>query len=119
SKKVRLLVLCHSSFALDSTSLYYADDERHLVAVSFDSRNGTISGNARVIANLVAFQPSTYWSALTAATNGTLIYNTSAGPSLSVLTWMDRTGKQLAQVGEPAVQCNPTLSPDGSRVVVD
>jgi Tol biopolymer transport system component len=119
SKEVKLLVLCHSSFALDSTHLYYADDERHLVAVSFDSRSGTIFGNTRVIANLVAFQPSTYWAALTTASNSTLIYNTSAGPSLSVLTWMDRTGKQLAQVGEPAVQCNPNLSPDRSRVVVD
>ena len=32
---------------------------------------------------------------------------------------MDRTGKEVGQVGEPAVQFNPTLSPDGSRVAVD
>jgi eukaryotic-like serine/threonine-protein kinase len=118
-KEKRLVTLAHSSFALDTHHLFYADDERHLVAVGFDSGKATISGSTAVIANAVAFQPSTYWVALTAAANGTLIYNTSAGAVLSVLTWMDRTGKQLGQIGEPAVQCNPSLSPDGSRVAVD
>jgi len=48
-----------------------------------------------------------------------LIYNTSTGAALSALTWMDRSGKELGRIGEPAVMCNPTLSPDGSRVAVD
>jgi Tol biopolymer transport system component len=32
---------------------------------------------------------------------------------------MDRSGKQLGQIGAPAVQCNPTLSPDGTRIALD
>jgi Tol biopolymer transport system component len=32
---------------------------------------------------------------------------------------MDRSGKQLGQIGLPAVQCNPTISPDSARVAVD
>jgi Tol biopolymer transport system component len=72
-----------------------------------------------MIARSVGFQPSTYWVAVTASDNGTLIYNTSAGAALSALTWMDRTGKELGRIGDPAVMCNPTLSPDGSRVAVD
>jgi Tol biopolymer transport system component len=32
---------------------------------------------------------------------------------------MDRSGKELGKVGGPAIQCNPSLSPDGSRVAVD
>jgi hypothetical protein len=118
-KERKLVTLAHSSFAVDSNVLFYANDEQQLVAVAFDVNRATISGGTRVIANTVAFQPSTYWSALTAAENGTLIYNTSTGSALSALTWMDRSGKRLGQVGEPAVQCNPTLSPDGSRVAVD
>jgi Tol biopolymer transport system component len=74
---------------------------------------------AQVLSTLVGYQPSTFWAALTAAPNGLLIYNTSAGPTLSLLTWMDRTGKQLGRIGQPAIQCNPTLSPDGTRVAVD
>lgn len=118
-KERRLVTLGHSSFALDSDHLFFADDGQHLVALSFDSAKATVSGNVLAVANSVAFQPSTYWAALTASANGTLVYNTSAGASLSELTWMDRSGKQLGTVGGPAVQCNPMLSPDDSRVAVD
>ena len=115
----KLVTLAHSSFAIGSERLFYADDQRHLVSVALDTGNGTISGNTAVIANAVAAQPSTYWVALTTSTTGTLIYDTETGASLSALTWMDRAGKVLGRVGEAAVQCNPTLSPDGSRVAVD
>ena len=118
-KEKKLVTLAHSSLGLDSGHLYYADDERHLLSMPFDTSKAAITGSPVVIANAVGFQPSTYWVALTAAENGTLIYNTSAGAALSVLTWMDRAGKELGRIGEPAVMCNPTLSPDGSRFAVD
>jgi serine/threonine protein kinase/Tol biopolymer transport system component len=118
-REKELVTLAHSSFAIASDRLFYADDERHLVSVPFDAGNAKLAGSASVIANAVAFQPSTYWSALTAAANGTLIYNTATGGALSALTWMDRSGKEIGHIGEPAVECNPTLSPDGSRLAVD
>jgi eukaryotic-like serine/threonine-protein kinase len=118
-KERKLLTLAHSSFSLDSSHLFYADDERHLVSVAFDTSKAAVLGSPAMVANAVGFQPSTYWVALTAAENGTLIYNTSTGAALSELTWMDRAGKELARIGEPAVMCNPTLSPDGSRVALD
>src|ERR1700690_420926 len=118
-QEMKLVQLCHSSFGIDSKHLFYADDERHLVIAPFDSDKGVITGNSVQIANAVGFQPSTYWVALTVSQNGTLIYNTSTGATLSQLTWMDRTGKEAGRVSGPAVQFNPTLSPDGSRVAVD
>jgi Tol biopolymer transport system component len=118
-KERRMLILAHSSFSLDSSHLFFADEQRHLVSVAFDTTKAALLGNPVVVANAVGFQPSTYWAALTSAENGTLIYNTSTGASLSALTWMDRTGRELGRIGEPAVMCNPTLSPDGSRVAVD
>jgi eukaryotic-like serine/threonine-protein kinase len=118
-KDRKRLVLCHSSFAYDSGHLFYADEDRRLVSVGFNPTKTTISGNPAALADLVGFQPATYWASLTASGNGTLVYNTSTGATLSVLTWMDRAGKELGHVGKPAVICNPTLSPDGSRVAVD
>ena len=118
-KEKKLVTLCHSSFGYDSDHLFYANDERQLVSVAFDTSKATISGSTSVVAKAVGFQPSTYWVALTAAENGTLTYNTSTGAALSVLTWMDRTGKELGRVGESAVMANPTLSPDGSRIALD
>jgi serine/threonine protein kinase/Tol biopolymer transport system component len=118
-KGKKLVVLCRSSFGYDSGHLFYADDERQLVSVPFDTSTATLSGSPNVIATSVGFQPSTYWTALTVAENGTLVYNTSRGGSRSALTWIDRTGKEVGRVGEPGVMCNPSLSPDGSRVAVD
>jgi Tol biopolymer transport system component len=118
-KERKLVALCHSSFGYDAHHLFYGDDQRQLVSVAFDPSNGTVSGSTSVIANVVGFQPSTYWSAFAVAANGTLIYNTSVGAAESALTWMDRSGRELGRIGEPAIMANPMLSPDGSRIAVD
>ena len=72
-----------------------------------------------MVANVVGFQPATYWSAFAVAQNGTLIYDTDVGAAQSALTWMDRSGKELSRIGDPAIMANPTLSPDRGRVAVD
>jgi eukaryotic-like serine/threonine-protein kinase len=118
-KERKLVALCHSSFGYDAHNLFYADEQRQLVSIAFDTSAGTVAGSTTVIANVVGFQPATYWAALAVAQNGTLIYNTSVGAAQSALTWMDRSGKELARIGAPAIMDNPTLSPDGSRVALD
>jgi Tol biopolymer transport system component len=118
-KERKLVVLCHSSFGFDEHNLYYADEQRQLVRMAFDASSASVSGSAAVVANQVGFQPSTYWAALTVAPNGTLIYNNEIGAAQSVLTWLDRSGKELGHIGDPAVMANPALSPDGNRVAVD
>jgi eukaryotic-like serine/threonine-protein kinase len=118
-KERKLVVLCHSSFGYDALDLFYADEQRQLVSVAFDASAGTISGNTNEVANGVGFQPSTYWSAFTVAQNGTVIYNTDVGAAQSALTWIDRSGKELGRISEPAIMANPTLSPDGNRVALD
>jgi eukaryotic-like serine/threonine-protein kinase len=118
-KERKLVVLCHSSFGFDAHHVFYADEQRQLVSLGFDASNTTASGSPTVIANVVGFQPSTYWSAFTVAQNGTLVFNTDVGAAQSALTWINRSGKELGRIGDPAVEANPTLSPDGSRVAVD
>jgi eukaryotic-like serine/threonine-protein kinase len=119
SKDRKLVILCRSSFAYDAHHLYYADDQRQLVSMAFDISSATVLGSVTVIANVVGFQPSTYWAAFAAARNGTLIYNTSVGAAESALTWIDRSGKQLGRIGDIGIMANPALSPDGSRVALD
>jgi Tol biopolymer transport system component len=118
-KEKRLVILCHSSFGYDSHHLFYADDQRQLASVDFDPSTAKVSGRTTAIANAVGYQPATYWAALAAGGNGTVIYNTGVGAALSVLTWMDRSGKELGRIGDPAIIANPTLSPEGNRVAVD
>ena len=118
-KETTLVQLCQSNFGYDAQHLYCANEQRQIVSAEFNSASGKITGKSVVIASAVGFQPSTYWAALAVGGNGTVIYNTGVGAALSALTWVDRSGKELSRVGEPAVMANPTLSPDGSRVAVD
>jgi eukaryotic-like serine/threonine-protein kinase len=99
--------------------LFYTDDQAALRAVPFNAAKGTIEGNSRVIVDRVGYQPSVYWGAFVIAENGTVIYSKTAEAAQSVLTWYGRSGKVLSRAGEPGVQANPALSPDGSRVTVD
>ncbi len=118
-KQRKLVALCRSSFGYDAHHLFYANGQEQLLSVPFDPSSGMVSGSSTLIANAVGFQPATYWASFDVAQNGTLIYNTDVGAAQSVLTWTDRSGKELGHVGAPAVVANPTLSPDGSRVAVD
>src|SRR5882724_2856048 len=93
----KLLVLCHSGFAFDAEHLYFADAQQQLVSLPLDISKGAVSGSPIVMANAVGVQPSTYWAAIAASDNGTVIYNTGVGAVLSVLTWMDRSGKDLGK----------------------
>jgi hypothetical protein len=49
--------------------------------------------------------------------NGTLAYRSSQTRAAQ-LVWFDRTGNQLATLGEPGY-ARPSLSPDGRNVVVE
>lgn len=118
-KERTLVVRCHSSFGFDDHELLFADDQKQLVSIPFDPSTGAISGSATAIANAVGFQPSTYWAAFAVGQNGSVIYNTGVGAAQSVLTWMNRSGKELGRLGDPGIMANPNLSPDGSRVAVD
>ena len=119
SKERKLVAVCRSSFGYDSHTLYYSDEQRQLMSIAFDPTSGKVSGSATLVANIVGFQPSTAWTAMTVAQNGTVIYNTGVGAATSVLTWMDRSGKELGRIGSPAIMANPTLSPDDTRVAID
>ena len=114
-----LLVHARSNPGYASHSLYYMDDREALVARPLDIASGKITGEPRIVGEGANYQPSTYWGAFVAADNGTVVYNTSGGAAISVLTWYDRAGKELGRVGEPGVLANPTISPDGNSVTLD
>src|SRR5262249_49023001 len=50
--------------------------------------------------------------------NGSLAYRNGAGFGRSEMVWLDRNGKRLGTVGEPADYSNPALSPDEKQLAV-
>jgi serine/threonine protein kinase/Tol biopolymer transport system component len=99
--------------------LFYLDEKKSLRSTQVDLSKGTVSGESQVVTDQVGYQPSIFWGAFSVAENGTTVYNTNVGSTLSVLTWFDRAGKELGRVGDVGVLANPTLSPDGSRLAED
>ncbi len=118
-KEQRLVQLCHSNFGFDQHHFYFADDHGQLVSAPFDLDAVKVTGEPNVVSKKVGYQPGLLWAALTVSENGTVIFNPGIGASISLLTWIDRTGKILGTLGSPGVQDNPSISPDGTHVVVD
>lgn len=117
--KMNVLIHAKSSAGYGAGHLFYLDDKDSLRAVPFDPASGSVTGDPRVIAGAVGYQPSVYYAAFTASLNGTLIYSSHTSYTSSQLTWFDRAGKSLGTIGQPGLQANPSLSPDGSRVALD
>ena len=118
-KERKQVTLSHSNGGVALGHLFYANDEHQLISVPFDASKGDVTGSPSSVANLVGFQPSTYWADFAVSESGTLVYNEKSGSSFSELVWVDRSGKRLGTVGQQEVMCNPSISPDGTRVAAD
>jgi Tol biopolymer transport system component len=84
-----------------------------LMAQPFDVRRLRLTGEAERVAEAVGNNGNVF-GFFSAADNGTLSYRRTASAD-SQLTWFDRQGKQLSEVGEPAPYQYVRLSPDGTR----
>jgi eukaryotic-like serine/threonine-protein kinase len=115
----RLISAAQSNPGYANGYLFYLDDKKSLRASQVDVSKGTVSGESQVVTDQIGYQPSIFWGAFSVAENGTTVYNTNVGSTLSVLTWYDRAGKELGRVGDVGVLANPTLSPDGTRLAED
>jgi len=115
----KLVVPAYSNVAVTAGQIFYVDHKLQLVGAGFDAVKGVLTGEPRVVATSIGYQPSVVRGAFSVSANGTLIYSTSSQTVVSTLTWVDRAGKELGTVGEPGTLSNPMLSPDGRRVAVD
>jgi len=91
--------------------------ERALVAQTFDLDGPAVRGEPQTLAPNVLMDERFSRGVFSASENGTLVYQTGTGSTLSVLRWIDRSGKVLSAVGEPAQFFNagdPEISPDGT-----
>jgi eukaryotic-like serine/threonine-protein kinase len=92
-----------------------------LTAQRFDPRRLEFSGEPVPIAEHVQTSLGTgpraaYFSV---SDNGVLAYQPATEiPEISHLAWVDRTGKTLAELSDPAAYSDLELSPDGTRLAV-
>ena len=86
-----------------------------LVVQAFDTTALRLIGQPFPVAENVFWFGPAATAAISVSGNGVLAYRTL--PSLSQLTWVDRAGRQIATVGQPAIFITQfCLSPDRTRL---
>ena len=89
--------------------------EGGLLAQRFDPKTLHLSGEAIPIADHVGSGQSTGESAFSVSPQA-LLYTSSIDPPVTRLTWTDRTGRVLEQIGSAGRLESPDVSPDGQHV---
>jgi serine/threonine protein kinase len=89
-----------------------------LFAQAFDFKREELSGNPFPVAEQVVFSD---WAAGFSATSGIVAYRTGSVRLTTRLAWLDRSGKDLGEIGAPdvGIWADVELSPDGNRVAVN
>ncbi len=111
-------------FAAESGAIFAAPGhllfrrDGRLVAQPFDRESLRLEGELRQIGEAVWWDgTATAYAAFTASTGGIVAYR-PGGLALGRLTWLDRDGREVGSIGEPGAYLEPSLSPDGRRLVV-
>jgi eukaryotic-like serine/threonine-protein kinase len=99
--------------------LYVTDMPPRLTAQAYDPRTLQLKGQpfAAVSDDNVDYDWRTGFPSASVA-GDTLVY-TSGKHHPSQLTWVDRDGRTLETLGEPAVHFDPRLSPNGARLALE
>ena len=115
SESGRLLIDHGSSVAFSQGHLVFLRDNR-LVAQPFDLDRLELTGDPKPITEQVELAgPSS--TPFSVTESGVLAYQPASGPG-SQLVWLDRDGRRLGTLGEPADYGDIVLSPDGRRAAV-
>jgi Tol biopolymer transport system component len=94
--------------------------QRTLFAQAFDFKRLEFSGSPFPVAEGAIFDATTRAAGFS-ATSGIVAYRDGSAHPASQLTWLDRSGKIVGDIGAPdpaALRTDVELSPDGKRVAV-
>jgi Tol biopolymer transport system component len=116
SPDAKLIVEENSGAAYANGYLFFTKDG-NLVAQPFDPDRLTLGGNPVPVAPKVEYYDGKSLGNFSVSENGVLVYR-SAYASPNRLVWVDRTGKQLAALGDQGYYRYGRLSPDGRTVAL-
>ena len=90
--------------------------EGSLLAQPFDEKTLQLSGEPITIVERFPYFDQTGWAEFSVSDNGVLAYLIKR-PAVRLL-WLDRTGRETGQIGEPGWYEEVRLSPDGQKLAV-
>jgi len=93
--------------------------EGTLMAQPFDASKLETVGDPVPVAEQVGAARGPGRANFSVSRNGVLVYDSSGSGGSMRPTWLDRAGRQLEAVAEPAYYLSPSLSPEEKRVVIE
>jgi len=109
----------------EAAHFQYADgyllivQDRILTAHRFDPGTLTASPGAPIASSLSTYPGFNNWGWFSASNTGRLAWLSGARNSDLQLDWIDRDGKRIGTIGQPARYGQIVLSPDGHRVAAE
>ncbi|MDP9362071.1 MAG: serine/threonine-protein kinase [Acidobacteriota bacterium] len=82
------------------------------------SESGVLTDEPAAIADNVLYDAGIWRGAFSVSDTGLLVYHTGHASVVSNLRWLDRSGKELARVGEEASYWDIDLSPNGQKLAI-
>ena len=116
-KENRLLFPSASNAIYASGYLLYLAGNA-LRAQPFDPGSGRTKGDSTVLADNVQNDSEVWRGTVTASENGLLLYQPAMASTGLKLGWFDRSGKQLAEIGERDDYYQVRLSPDEKKLAL-
>jgi serine/threonine protein kinase len=117
SKEKKFILNARSNIQYVGGYLFFERDNI-LLAQPFNPKKLELSGNPVPIAEGVQYDAAFFRAAFSVSENGTLIYRQGQTNVEQRLKWIDREGKEVSVVGDPASYQNISLSPSGDKVGV-
>jgi serine/threonine protein kinase len=118
SQETTFLVNVHSRMAYDPSGFLLFVRDSSLMAQPFDVGTLQVTGEAFPIAEQVRYNPTPGQASLTVSQNGVLAYRTGDDLENVKLSWVDRSGKTISDIGPTGSYANAELSPDDKRIAV-
>jgi len=113
----RLMQQSSSKAQYAGGKLFFVRDGR-LIAQHFDTVEMRLGSEIMTIAEGIASGEEWGRAAFSVSESGSVVYSLGFRESVTTLTWFDREGRKIGQVGGPGAHINPELSPNGKHVAV-
>jgi serine/threonine protein kinase len=116
--KRKLLFRVRSNIAFSSGHLLYIEGGV-LMARKLDLKSFEVEENPVTVAEGVYYDPAFFYGGFGTSRDGSLVYRSGAANALVQISWFDRAGVNLGDVGERDNWGAIALSPDGKRFVAE
>jgi Tol biopolymer transport system component len=117
SREVRAITSLASRFEYAPPGYLIYVRETALFAQPFDAKKAALSGEPTLLAENVHHFFGPGHAAFSVSQAGVIAYQAAETPVR--LAWLDRQGKEIGVLGQPAVVDFVRISPDGNRIAVD